>query len=83
MTDIGNHQGRSYKLATMKCCTTWEVDDAPDHRGHDLHPGYGEGDGQLGPGGHQGGPGRGFTRHSRNVSELGFVSASPPLLAIY
>ena len=31
-------------------CHTWQVDQAPDHCDHQLHPGNGEGDGKLGPG---------------------------------
>ena len=46
---------------------TWDMNDTPDDGGHNLHPGYREGDGELGPGGHQGGPGRGFTGHSKGL----------------
>ena len=48
------------------------MNDTPDHSGHNLNPGYGEGDGELGPGRHQAGPGRGLAGQSRGeVRELG------------
>ena len=36
-------------LGHVMSCHTWQVDEAPDHGDHQLHPGNGEGDGKLGP----------------------------------